>query len=111
VKRALCAAALACYTQAGATFFSGNELYGWLTSNRAAETISALHYIGGVADTLDQDIICMPLNVTLGQVRDIVQKHLRANAEQRHNPADVLIRTALEPLWPCERKPARGRQT
>ncbi len=110
MKRVLAALLLASTTTAHAAYYSGNELYDWLSGNAQYGTLRGLFYVAGVVDTLNDDVLCLPGNVTLGQIRDVVMFELRTNPAQRHLPADVLVRAALEPIWACKRR-NNGRPT
>lgn len=101
-------AALVLALPARAEFFDGNKLYEQCISDTAWQRGDCLGYTSGVFDSLQGIRWCAPENVTRGQVRDIVVQHLRDNPATRSSTsADVLIRVALESIWPC---PARPRQ-
>lgn len=104
MKRTLAAVLLASTTTAQAAFYSGNDLYDWLSGNAQHGTLRGMLYVAGVVDTLNDDVLCLPGNVTLGQVRDVVMYELRTNPSMRHLAADVLVRMALEPIWACKRR-------
>ena len=109
--RLLAALLLASTTNLSAAFFTGNELYAWLSSEDAPNRVRGMYYVAGVVDTLNDDVLCLPGNVTLGQVRDVVLFELRTRPATRNYQADVLIRAALEPLWACKRGATQGRNT
>lgn len=59
-------------------------------------------YIMATGDSLStQGEICLPVNVTGGQLVAIVKKHLQANPEQWHYHAQRLIKAALKAALPC----------
>jgi hypothetical protein len=91
MKIAATIAALLMSQAVQASFVSGNDL---LSDMRASETFRRLYaigYIAGVADTSQHITHCPPDNVTLGQVKDMVEMYLIANAAERNKAADILI--------------------
>ncbi len=101
MKRIIIIAALVCGS-AHAAFYTGNDLWERLNGTEAQKLI-ALGYIGGVADSLDSRIVCMP-SVSLGQTRDVVKQYLENNPSVRHFSADSLIQNVLSSMWPCAKK-------
>ena len=99
---ALAAMVMATTAQAG-TFWDGNKLYSKLNGS-STDQMHGLGYIMGVADTMDTINICSPLNVTAGQMNDIVRQYLDAYPTLRHNAADIIVTRALSRVWPCDRK-------
>ena len=93
---------------AHAGFLTGNKLYDSLISDQTVERLYALGYITGVHDALEGTNHCSPTNVTAGQVRDVVRRHLDQNPEFRNFDADILARVALSKAWPCASKPKKG---
>jgi hypothetical protein len=49
--------------------------------------------------------ICMPMEVSSGQMLDVVRAYIRANPKDRHKPLEALVAIAFLNAWPC--KPAR----
>jgi hypothetical protein len=88
---------------ARAEFLSGNELLSQLDGESYSERGFALGYIAGVADAVENVLVCAPTSVTTGQMRDIVWKYLRANPQSRHFTASSLVVEALRKVWPCRR--------
>lgn len=101
MKKIIIIAALACGT-AHAEFYTGNDLLERMNGTESQKLI-ALGYVGGVSDSLNNRMICMP-SATLGQTRDIVKQYLENNPSLRHYSADSLIQSALAPIWPCAKK-------
>jgi len=111
MKRALVAIALvlgsgAALGQVG-NFYTGNELYKYLSSPNSADQSHALGYIAGVHDVNRvRGEFCIPAGrQPLSQLRDIVTKHLRDNPETRDQDGDLLVATALTRVWPCPKPP------
>jgi Rap1a immunity proteins len=88
---------------AHAEFWSGNDLYSKALGN-SSEQLIALGYITGTADALTKILWCPPLQVTLGQVKDVVMRSIQDNPQTRHFSADSLIGNALRQVWPCAEK-------
>jgi hypothetical protein len=109
--RKLLIAMLMIPAMARAEFETGNSLYQRLNDTNLMEKMFALGYIGGVYDAYQHIFHCPPNNsgITLGQVNDIVKKHLELNPAQRHRTADQLIKEALQKVWPCQNNNNRSR--
>ena len=88
---------------AQAQYVNGNRLYERMTSSNTSQTMWALGYVTGVADSFDGEFFCLPNTVTVGQMSDIVQKSLVARPQERHLRADVLIMLALVDVFPCKK--------
>ena len=88
--------------QAG-TFWDGNKLHSKLNGS-IFEQGQALGYIMGAADALDTATVCAPLNVTAGQMNDMMKNYLENYPAVRHLAADSLISLVLGRMWPCEKK-------
>jgi hypothetical protein len=102
---------LALSSPARAEFLDGNKLFSICTSGVLADRADCLGYTSGVFDALQSVRWCAPENVTRGQVRDIILQFLTNNPALRsQGSADVLIRSALEPVWPCANRQQPGRQ-
>lgn len=94
---------LVCTSVAHAEFYSGNDLLEIMRGNEYQKLI-ALGYVSGVADALQNAVVCIPATVTSGQVRDMVKANLEANPTSRHYSADSLISNHLTKVWPCAKK-------
>jgi len=101
MKKFLISLLLVCST-AQAQFQTGNTLYAELTQNTLAGKMFVLGYMIGVADTFVGREICLPQDVTQGQVLDIVTNYLASRPQTRHQPADLLVVLALRQHWPCK---------
>jgi hypothetical protein len=89
-----------------AAFLTGNDLF---TDCSATETIGSVichGYVVGAADAFaGADLICIPKNVSQGQVADIVTKFLRDHPESRHYSASSEVLQALMEAFPCKNQP------
>jgi hypothetical protein len=47
-----------------------------------------------------RDAVCLPKNVTVGQVRDVITKYLRDHPEIRHYAAGPVAAVAINNAWP-----------
>ena len=82
--------------------FSGDELLKRCSSTQADFNDGFCSiYIYGVWSTGKN---CVPTGVILGQVRNVIVRYLEANSQNRHWPAMILVREAIQQAWPC---PAR----
>lgn len=81
-------------------FYTAEEVY------RAGRSVAGW-YIVGVVDadhaSMEQRY-CMPTGAKLGQVLDVVWKHLEENPRDRHHGAPYFVRRALADAWPCTRR-------
>lgn len=107
MKRLLLAWALA-MPLAHAEFITGNKLHEQLNSSNNFEVMMGMGYVAGVADATRGNVHCMPNNVTLGQIVDMVKKVLESQPQNRHNTADVFIAVVLMNQWPCPKKARSG---
>ena len=97
-------ACLACLSMtAHAEFKTGNQLLSELTGN-FGEQMNALGYITGAADVLMGLTFCPPLNITAGQLNDMMKQYLQQYPSERHNTADRIINHVLKSAWPCAQK-------
>lgn len=93
---------------AAAEFIDGNKLLADMNGTHGQQ-MSALGYVMGVADTLTGVVVCMPPNVTSGQVSDMVENYLNNVPRERHWSGDVIVTKVLKAAWPCAQKtPAPG---
>ena len=87
-------------------WYSGNEL--WQFCSPDSNTDACTAYIAGVSDTLGyahpnhRSQVCVPENVTVGQLTAVVAKYLRDNPALRHNAAFELTFFAFKEAWPCD---------
>jgi hypothetical protein len=50
---------------------------------------------------MNDGTFCLPANVTVGQMQDVVENYLREHPENRHFTAASLIADALQRKFPC----------
>jgi hypothetical protein len=93
---------------AHAEFVDGNKLLSDMNGVHGFQ-MSALGYVMGVADTLQNVVVCIPSNVTSGQVADMVRNYLTNVPRERHLSGDILVGRVLKEVWPCATRPP-GRQ-
>ncbi len=70
-----------------------------------------MYYVAGVADMLSViskteaggiKPLCIPAKVSLGQLRNVVVKYLKAHPEGTHRAAVVQVTVALGEAFPCQ---------
>ncbi len=90
--------------QARGYFYDGNEL---LRLCQASATFCR-GFVAGITDHQSWvergDVrawYCVPENATIGQLTDVVLKHLDQHPESRHNTAVSLVAIALYDAFPC----------
>ena len=109
LKRIIAAAVLAGSPNAGvAEFRDGNDLY--LDCQQTPS--DALEFVVGATDTIlafngfgENKVlpICIPENVSAGQLRDVVCLHLEREPGGRHYTAATQVMSALIDEFPCPR--------
>jgi hypothetical protein len=52
---------------------------------------------------VDRHDLCIPPEVKVGQMVDVVVKYVDARSYRGHEPFSVLIREVLAAAWPCRR--------
>lgn len=74
---------------AGANFLSGNDLYEQMNGSHQFDQARAIGYVMGAYDGLlgVGGIVCPPRRATVGQVFDIVNKHMEMYPSLRYLPA------------------------
>ena len=82
-----------------AQFLDGNKLLQVHTSDRP----SAIYYVMGVHDGLSNITICSPLNITGGQITDMVMQFINTTPAIRHQGADAIVSHVLSNMWPCKK--------
>lgn len=102
MKKVLLSLLLMCST-AQAQYQSGNELYSDLIGRTDAEQMFALGYVVGVVDAYIHKEVCVPQNVTQGQLAEVVKQFLGSRPQVRHQPADILVVLAVRQHWPCSK--------
>ena len=108
IKSFLAAALLAAVTAANATWFTGNDLLAHM-HGEPFERGGAAGFVTGVASAIDGDLACIPAEVTVAQMRDMVHQTLRTRPDIRHQPAELIVAAVLMDRFPCkESRPNRG---
>jgi hypothetical protein len=77
---------------------------GTATRDQLTDAAIALGYIGGVADTIDSTVACIPAHVTRAQELAIVVKYLNDHPDQWQIGSSVIIERALKASFPCPAK-------
>jgi hypothetical protein len=107
IKHLLAATAVAVATAANATWFTGNDLLSHL-NGEPFERGGAAGFITGVASAIDGDLACIPSEVTVAQMRDMVHQRLRNTPSVRHEAAEIIVAAVLMTEFPCrDKKPGK----
>jgi len=104
MKKLIAIALFTLSTAASANYYTGNDLLEHMNKRESANEMLVLGYVAGVSDFARGDLHCAPLNVTLGQKRDVVHQRLLRDPSTRHRSASLLVALALMEIWPCEKK-------
>lgn len=97
------------FAQTSDTFIDGEQLYKYCTSTKLAENNTCAGYIGGVLDTMTtltgsdviKKLICIPVNVKLSTIRDVLVSYLKKHPEELGLNASSLILDPLVEAYPC----------
>lgn len=108
MRKLIAAMALVASASAQAEFYSGNNIYEFITSDKSTERALALGFIAGVVDVYQDVRICTPPAATLGQMHDITRNYLSANPQIRHKTAESLILEVLSAAYPCRDRGGRS---
>lgn len=100
---------------AQAASYSGNELLSELNGT-PMQRFAGIRYIKGAWDGIEltqqatqQRAICVPNEVLVGQVVEIVTGRLSRSPEIRHEEAVFFVYGALVGTWPCKATPQKQR--
>lgn len=86
-----------------AEFKGGNELKrNCEAKNSHVDQGICLGYVMAIADNYSRTQICLPKNVTAGQVQEIVLKYFNTYPERLHFSADSLVLDSLKNTFPCK---------
>jgi hypothetical protein len=92
-------------------YYSGHNLVEGMNeqekpaADRSRDCVKAAEFVGfveGVHDALDRYTFCSPPNGALGEVLAVVRSYVKANPEEWHRPAGVLVERALKQAFPCK---------
>ena len=108
MKTRFLALILAAALPAHAQFRTGNQLLTEIQEPASYRSGLAMGYIMGVTDAGNGVNFCPPSNATAGQISDMVRNRLFDTPAIRHLPADIIIYSILEPVWPCANKRSGG---
>ena len=107
IKHLLAATAIAVASTANATWFTGNDLLAHL-NGEPFERGGAAGFVTGVASAIDGDLACIPREVTVAQMRDMVHQRLRNTPSVRHEAAEIIVAAVLMTEFPCkDKKPGK----
>jgi hypothetical protein len=102
--KALLAGLMFVCTSASAQYQNGNTLYSDLIGTTASEQMFALGYVIGITDVYIGKELCVPKDVTQGQLSEVVTNFLGGRPQLRHHPADLLVLAALGQYWACKER-------
>ena len=88
---------------ADTVYMTGNKLRTDLASEKGSEYFVAFGYVMGVHDTNAGRTVCASREVKAGQLVLVVKKALENSPQTLHEPADDLVRKALELAFPCKK--------
>lgn len=90
----------------GVTYYTGNQLMEWNSSNTALDRGRFMGYVVGIVDAKSTGwestrLSCVPSGVTVGQLQEVVHKYLKQNPQEWHLEADLLVTFAMMEAFPC----------
>ena len=86
------------------SFVSGNDLYDECTNlTGSAKHIHCTGYVTGIADFLNMEgSVCLPANVTVQQIEDVIVNYLREKPRYGQISASALVGIALRKAFRCK---------
>jgi Rap1a immunity proteins len=93
------------FSQIGpSSFVTGNDLYEECTNpTGSAKHIHCTGYVTGIADLLNlEGNVCLPANVTVQQIEDVIVSYLREKPRYGQISASVLAGIALRKAFRCK---------
>ncbi len=97
----------------------GEALLKWCETEDEADMFLCMGYLAGVSDALEAisftagwgtSGVCRPRGTTLGKVRDEVIAWAKDNPRMQGRAGSVMVISALQDAFPCERDDASGRE-
>lgn len=93
----------------GVTYYTGNQLMEWNSSNTAFDKGRFMGYVVGIVDAKSRGwestrlscVPSVPSGVTVGQLQEVVRKYLKQNPQVWHLEADILVSFAMIEAFPC----------
>jgi hypothetical protein len=83
----------------GSWFVTGNQLLSWCSTDATEPACAS--YVLGVADSIINQMACIPRGVVGAQLVDITVAWLRAHPQIRHEGAQSMVATAIATAFPC----------
>ncbi len=87
-----------------ADFYTGNKLKTLCNSQNYVESSVCMGYVNGVTDSFSGYLICLPPDVTTGQLVDMVKKYMNDNPAKLHEPSTSIVIDAIKKDFPCKKK-------
>ena len=89
-----------------ADFFTGNQFHEVCQSEASYSEAICSGYVVGIADIMANEPVygftaCLPTNVTVRQVSDVVSTYMQQHPEMRHYAASSIVAYALSESFPC----------
>lgn len=90
----------------GVTYYTGNQLMEWNSSNTAFDRGRFMGYVVGIVDAKSRGwestrLCCVPPGVAVGQLEEVVRKYLKQNPQEWHLEADLQVTLAMTEAFPC----------
>ena len=111
-RKAFLAAAFAVSSSpALANYLTGKDLYADCSKPQGSFSQGFCSgYISGVVDAIEyyqinkgaEKNVCIPMEVSIGQVKEIVVRYLAQHPDQRANTASSLVWDAVRNAFPCK---------
>ena len=83
MKKLLALALLTLSTVASANYITGNDLLDRMNRSDPMQDMFVYGYVAAVSDFSRGDLHCAPMNVSIGQVRDLTHQRLLRPSYQR----------------------------
>ncbi len=89
-----------------ASFYTGNEMYGYCTSKRTDETLLCLGLVTGYYEGMQLSMTCDGYSpkITTGQLHAIVVKYMNDHPDKRHLPSAALAIRSFVEAFACHER-------
>lgn len=82
-------------------FIDGNKLHGYANSDDPIHLSIFFGYVIGVVDA-HWDMLCIPIDASSAQVKDVAKVYLENHPEERHFTAESIVVKAISEAFPCK---------
>lgn len=97
------------YIATAAIVFASSSNASWISAGQLNDMFfggeyergAATGFVAAIAATADGTVACIPNNVTIGDIKEVVAITLQEIPQHFHRSADVVTAVILRSAWPC----------